>query len=410
MTVDVFFDFATDANYDVESDSYDGTPTKIELLSGVYAQGVRPKKQFPGQYFNQLFSKLGTAAIVGANTDTTYTPIAAQTVVRVTSAVTANRAYQLAAAARINQRVTVFCDVGFTHEVTVKDQAGTAMVVLGNTFTSDGQWCSFIWDGSAWGVLSSIQGARRPMVEPGSFTTPSDLTALTNPPDKTTRHVAGYGLYIYRAAFDDISNPSDGLLIVDGHGDVGKWLKVDYALATMRLVATDTQYLTGSPVDMSSPTLNSDDPAARNAGTSVGTRLLTCSPTFHLRIGDVIRVSYSVSFYLWDGSGAVTSDLVVGVGHRLPAGAAHAYYNETIDRAAQNSGALNLGIAYTQGGPTKDPLRINISRTIEHRVGLELVTNPEDAVFDLVAATDAHPLGKILQGTMLSVSQYRTAL
>ena len=53
---DASLDFASDANYDVQSDAYDGTPVKVTPSAGVVHQGVRPGRQSAAQYFNSIFN------------------------------------------------------------------------------------------------------------------------------------------------------------------------------------------------------------------------------------------------------------------------------------------------------------------------------------------------------------------
>lgn len=84
---------------------------------------------------------------VGANANTTYAVGAANRVIQVTSAVTANRNYTLSSTACVTgDQITVYCAPSFvTYEIAIKDQASATMYTLGNLASSDGQWATFIY-------------------------------------------------------------------------------------------------------------------------------------------------------------------------------------------------------------------------------------------------------------------------
>lgn len=59
-------DVASDANYSVQSDARDGTPTKVVPSAGIITQGARPARQFGAQHRNWLdseFAAIKTAII-----------------------------------------------------------------------------------------------------------------------------------------------------------------------------------------------------------------------------------------------------------------------------------------------------------------------------------------------------------
>ncbi len=90
----------------------------------------------------------------GADADTTYAVDAPNRVIQVTSAVTANRAYGLSATGAVTgDQITIYCESSFVYEIEVQDQAAVAMFTLGNVSTSTGNWASFIFTGSGWGLF-----------------------------------------------------------------------------------------------------------------------------------------------------------------------------------------------------------------------------------------------------------------
>jgi len=408
---DCFFEYGTDDNYAVVGDAYDSTPTKVELLSGVYAQGQRPKKQIPAQYFNMLLSKLGTKGIVGANADTTYTPGpgAARTVIRCGSTISANRAYTLGASGvRTNEIVHVWADPACTKEVTVKDQAGVKMFVVGNIWSSDGQAASFIYDGSTWLPFNAFPGAHRPNVEMArTLTLPSDLNALTGMADLDTRRVPGYGPYVYRSASTAYV---DGELVVYANGvsgsSPGRWLQEDYKAKRPRFLKSDTQYFSGAAIDMSSFTPDAPDPANRNSG-NVGKIICQSfngADTFDLRNGDLLQVSYAVEFQCPNSH---NSDVVVGV----CSSNGNVFHPNTISRFGQTTGTYGNGTLYTSGAfGTDGANREFLSRTVDIIVGVDITITEGANFMKLVAAPDAFAFGLIQQSSMLSVSHYRLTL
>lgn len=239
---------------------------------------------------------------------------------------------------------------------------------------------------------------------------PTDLTTITGAVDLETRHLPGYGLYIYRAAFSDLDHPSDGTLVVDGHGGVGKWLAWNYLQNAARLVKTDTQVLHGTGFQFGVSAQATSDPAGRNAGGGVGIRILTTG-TFSLRAGDLLDISYAVPFYLFS-VGNVNADPVFGAGLGATSGVGSmAYFDEGIAREAQHTGADANGVRFIFLAATSVPLRYNFARSFRHVVTLgDLVTNPESFTVGLGGACDTDNNGQILQGAMLSVSQWRLAL
>jgi hypothetical protein len=129
--------------------------------------------------------RIATSTAVGADADTTYQVGGGANVVRVSSAVTANRVYALSAVGtQTGDVVTFFCDPNFAFEVTIT--ASSQVFVLGNTDDADGRFASFAYGPTGW--LAPTRGTMRSV----AFTTPSDFT-WTCPPGVTDVIVFGSG-------------------------------------------------------------------------------------------------------------------------------------------------------------------------------------------------------------------------
>lgn len=103
----------------------------------------------------------------GADANTTYQVDAANSVIRVTSAVTASRTYTLSATgAATGDELTIYCEPSFSSsfEIIVKDQSAATIFVIGNADSADGQWARFIYVGG-WRLFQQGQGSRRRSVE-----------------------------------------------------------------------------------------------------------------------------------------------------------------------------------------------------------------------------------------------------
>lgn len=97
----------------------------------------------------------------GADADTTYLVGTSNVLIRVTSAVTANRAYTLSATGAVtNDVVTIYCESSFTKSLTVKDQAAATLLTLGSNTTNSGTWATFIYIGG-WRVLQSTPASTK---------------------------------------------------------------------------------------------------------------------------------------------------------------------------------------------------------------------------------------------------------
>lgn len=119
---------------------------------------------------------------LGSDANSTITVGGGNTVIRVTSAVTANRDYTLSATgAATNDVITIYAESSLAFTVTVKDQASATMFTIGNTDDSDGTWCSFIYVGG-WRKFQSSQGSTVRQITytsgSGTFTVPSGVTSL----------------------------------------------------------------------------------------------------------------------------------------------------------------------------------------------------------------------------------------
>lgn len=119
--------------------------------------------------------------VTGADADTTYVVDAANRVIRVTSAVTANRIYVLSATGAVTgDQLTIFCEPSFvTYEITVKDQALAAMYSIGNLVSSQGHWATFIYIGG-WRLFRySTKNQIRTYTASDTLVVPSGVIQMT---------------------------------------------------------------------------------------------------------------------------------------------------------------------------------------------------------------------------------------
>jgi hypothetical protein len=128
---------------------------------------------------------------IGPDGNTTINPGNGNTVVRVTSAVTASRTYTLGTTGvQTRDVITIYCEPSFSsaYEIVVKDQSSNTIFTIGNGDTADGQWCSFIYLGG-WRVFQQSQGTRARTV---TFTGPTSIV-WTCPRGVTTVLMFGCG-------------------------------------------------------------------------------------------------------------------------------------------------------------------------------------------------------------------------
>lgn len=124
----------------------------------------------------------------GANADSTILASAHARVYRLLSTITANRVYTMSNTGASDGDTLIFeCDPSFVHEVTLKDDTGATLCVLGNLDTSECQWAEVLWNGVHW-VLMRKGGVAR--VRSQTFTANGTWTA---PPGVTRAIVYGYG-------------------------------------------------------------------------------------------------------------------------------------------------------------------------------------------------------------------------
>lgn len=116
----------------------------------------------------------------GANADTTYYADGGNLSIRVTTAVTANRAYTLSNTGAVaGDQITIFSDSSFAYAISVKDNGGTTIFLLGNTSLCDGGWATFVYVGGAWRVQHGGQGSRfrqELFTADGTWTSPRGVT------------------------------------------------------------------------------------------------------------------------------------------------------------------------------------------------------------------------------------------
>jgi hypothetical protein len=119
---------------------------------------------------------------VGADADTTYALSSGISVINASSGLTANRAYTLSNTGAAQGDMVMVLG-GATYDLTVKNNAGTTLIVLGtsNTGTNSSRWAQFLHNGSAWVLLSSsfapIQ-QRQVFTVSGNYTVPADVYKL----------------------------------------------------------------------------------------------------------------------------------------------------------------------------------------------------------------------------------------
>lgn len=232
-----------------------------------------------------------------------------------------------------------------------------------------------------------------------TLTDPSSLTAITTMVDGDTRDMAGWGFYVYRSASTE---PVDNLLVVNGHSSVGRWLQLDYAQQTMRLVASETiNSQTNRFLNIGSP--DAADPATRSGGTTAYS-LVTLSTSFDFRANDMVVFSYAIPF-TFSGAGN-TSDACFGVSLRVSG--SDLYPIELLENSAQVTassapGVNANGIVYSSTSTMA--VRAQISKTVSYR----FAGSRTPCTVILVGGTNAHASGEILQGVTLSVAQYRTS-
>lgn len=95
--------------------------------------------------------RIVASVATGANADTTYALSGGNSIIRLTSALTANRAYTLSnTAAGIGDMVTVFAESSSGYTVTVKDAAATTLITVGALEAAEAKWATFLFNGTAW--------------------------------------------------------------------------------------------------------------------------------------------------------------------------------------------------------------------------------------------------------------------
>jgi hypothetical protein len=127
--------------------------------------------------------RLLPSVVTGADADTTYHVGDGCRVIRLTSAITAPRAYTLSATGAQNgDRIKIIADATLTQVVTIKDQGGTSIFVVSNDGTTgDGTWvgCEYL---GGWLVVEQSQGTRNRsqlFTASGTFVVPTGVTKLT---------------------------------------------------------------------------------------------------------------------------------------------------------------------------------------------------------------------------------------
>ncbi len=93
----------------------------------------------------------------GADMDGTYSPVQ-QGVVYLDNTITADRVYTLiTAGAHVTDRIVfrALASMSGSHLVTVKDDAGTALITLGTGVQADATWAEFVYLASHWRLIAS---------------------------------------------------------------------------------------------------------------------------------------------------------------------------------------------------------------------------------------------------------------
>lgn len=119
--------------------------------------------------------------IAGADSNTTYTLSTGISIINASTGLTAAREYTLSnTGAAAGDSVTVLAG---TQDVTVKNAAGTALIVLGATSsgTNSSKWAEFLHNGSAWVLFKSSESSPQQLqifTINGSFTVPPGIRKL----------------------------------------------------------------------------------------------------------------------------------------------------------------------------------------------------------------------------------------
>lgn len=221
------------------------------------------------------------------------------------------------------------------------------------------------------------------------------LSTLTGMVDKDTRHVPGFGLYIFRTG---TTHDVDGVGVVAGSGTpAGQWFHVDYLQRFVRYVDGETVRNefggSGGSFILSTATKNAPDPSARNPG-NVGVVVVSSSKTYTVKKNDFLRLSYALPFYVWQ---AGDCDMVASVG----------YWD-------------SLLTTYSFPGEAQ-PVWEHLAQIIPYPTGsVQTLTrsawiytpadyaNPQG--FALIVAENLKAHGALLQGATLSIEQYRVIL
>lgn len=244
-----------------------------------------------------------------------------------------------------------------------------------------------------------------------TITNLAGLTALTGMVDKDTRHVPGFGRYIFRTTANSPGgvphNTQDGFAVVPGSGTpAGQWFQESYLLRFVREIQQSVASTAlGSPLNLGSSTKNAPDPAGRIGGT-VGL-LIVSSANFTIKQDDLFHVNWSMPFGISTSVVSTTdSDICAGMmlkdsitaGFSIPT-----EYAPLLDA----SGSQGLSPLFLYRAAASIGGRWSMTRGGLF-VAAASQTNP--CAFTLVAAENANVHAFILADSMISVTQYRVIL
>jgi hypothetical protein len=122
------------------------------------------------------------SVVAGADIDGSYFCTDANRIIRVTSAVTANRAYTFSnTGAAAGEHITLFAEASFAYKIAVKNHGGTTIFTLGNGTDCDGVHVTIRHNGTNWVVADyTVQGrfASQTFTSNGAFTVPPRVTQV----------------------------------------------------------------------------------------------------------------------------------------------------------------------------------------------------------------------------------------
>jgi hypothetical protein len=257
------------------------------------------------------------------------------------------------------------------------------------------------------GLLDRTQYLKTRLAADPALNSPSMLTSIASPANQTTRMVVGYGLYTYNSGATDYA---DGIWIVNGNGGVGRWGHIEFNAPFMRLISRGNSQITDAvkPLYTSHGSTGAlDYPLGRSTGALSNLASVTLAKGLN---GDWLHIEYNLQFKVQlndntDGGTEKFSDAAFDVQIVRAAGNIHPnpckwpYVEYGTDNPKLPSGWLisSAGVANY----------IPIAISAWYQLGIDL---PASTAVVLVGAVKDNTLGVVLQGSQLTVSQYRVVV